>query len=99
MSTRTSSPRRSCSSASSRRPYALAAAAAGVRISGPDELFEAAGAQETLEAYFAVLSDPARATEADVRVMLRRPSRGLGQDAAERICRALAGGASLAEAV
>ena len=45
------------------RPYALAAAAAGVRISGPDELFDAAGAQETLEAYFAVLSDPGHAAE------------------------------------
>ena len=81
------------------RPYALAAAAAGVRITGPDELFDAAGAQETLEAYFAVLSDPVHASEADVRVILRRPSRGLGQDAAERIYRALAAGASLAEAV
>ena len=74
------------------RPYALAAAAAGVRISGPDELFDATGAQETLEAYFAVLSEPRDATEADVRVILRRPSRGLGQDAAERICRALVAG-------
>ena len=58
-------------------------------ISGPDELFDAAGAQETLEAYFAVLSDPGHASEADVRVILRRPSRGLGQDAAARICTAL----------
>src|SRR5919201_2374611 len=81
------------------RPYALAAAAAGVRISGPAELFEAAGAQETLEAYFAVFSDPRRATEADVRVVLRRPSRGLGQDAATRVYQALARGASLPEAV
>ena len=81
------------------RPYALAAASAGVRISGPDELFDAAGAQETLEAYFAVLSDPSRASEADVRVILRRPSRGLPQDAAERISRALAAGASPAEAI
>ena len=81
------------------RPYALAAAAAGVRISGPEELFEAAGAQETLEAYFAVLSDPRRATEADVRVMLRRPSRGLGQDAAARICEALARDESLPAAI
>jgi superfamily I DNA/RNA helicase len=81
------------------RPYALAAAASGVRISGPEELFEAAGAQETLEAYFAVFGDPSRATEADVRVMLRRPSRGLGQDAATRICEALARGDSLPEAV
>ena len=81
------------------RPYALAAAAAGVRISGPDELFDAAGAQETLEAYFAVLSDPQRASESDVRVILRRPSRGLGQDAAERICRALSAGASLPAAI
>ena len=81
------------------RPFALAAAAAGVRISGPEELFEAAGAQETLEAYFAVFSDPRRATEADVRVMLRRPSRGLGPDAATHICEALARGASVPEAV
>jgi UvrD-like helicase family protein len=81
------------------RPYALAAAAAGVRISGPDELFDAAGAQETLEAYFTVLSVPGHATEADVRVILRRPSRGLGQDAAERICRGLAAGDSLPEAI
>ncbi len=81
------------------RPYALAAAAAGVRIAGPDELFDAAGAQETLEAYFAVLSDPRHASEADVRVMLRRPSRGLGQDASERICKGLAAGASVPEAI
>jgi len=81
------------------RPYALTAAAAGVRISGPEELFEAAGAQETLEAYFAVLNDPRHAMEADVRVMLRRPSRGLGRDAAAQICAALARGESLPAAV
>ncbi len=81
------------------RPFALAAAAAGVRISGPEELFDAAGAQETLEAYFAVLSEPGSANESDVRVLLRRPSRGLGQDAAARICSALAAGASLPEAI
>ena len=34
-----------------------------------------------------------------MRVILRRPSRGLGQDAAARICRALTAGASLPEAV
>ena len=81
------------------RPYALAAAAAGVRITGPDELFDAAGAQETLEAYFAVLNEPRSASEPDLRVMLRRPSRALGQDAAARICRSLSAGASLPEAV
>ena len=34
-----------------------------------------------------------------MRVILRRPSRGLGQDAAERICRALDAGATLPEAI
>ncbi|MBE2318641.1 ATP-dependent helicase [Solirubrobacter sp. CPCC 204708] len=81
------------------RPFALAAADAGVRISGPQELFEATGAQETLEAYFAVLSSPRTATEADLRVLLRRPGRGLPVDAAQRLADALARGASLPQAV
>lgn len=81
------------------RPFALAAADAGVRISGPEELFESAGAQETLEAYFAVLAESRAATEADVRVILRRPSRGFGLDAAARVVDALARGASLGRAV
>jgi DNA helicase-2/ATP-dependent DNA helicase PcrA len=82
------------------RAYALAAAAAGVAIAGPEELFEAAGAQETLEAYFAVFSDPRNAREADVRVILRRPARGVpGQDAAQRICDALGRGMTLPDAV
>ncbi|MDA0182849.1 ATP-dependent helicase [Solirubrobacter phytolaccae] len=81
------------------RPFALAAADAGVRIAGPEELFESAGAQETLEAYFAVLAAPRAATEVDVRVILRRPSRGFGLDAAARVVGALARGVSLPAAV
>lgn len=81
------------------RPFALAAADAGVRIAGPEELFESAGAQETLEAYFAVLAAPRSATEADLRVVLRRPSRGLGMDAAARIGELMARGVSLPAAV
>ncbi len=81
------------------RPFALAAADAGLRIGGPEELFESAGAQETLEAYFAVLAAPRSATEEDLRVILRRPSRGLGLDAAARLADAMARGISLPDAV
>src|SRR4051812_11331308 len=79
------------------RPYALAAAAGGVPLTGPAELFAAAGAQGTLEAYFAVLAgEPA---DDDVRIVLRRPSRGLGADAPERVAAAVRRGATLSQAV
>ena len=82
------------------RPYALAAAAAGLRLAGPDELFESRGALETLQAYFAVFTQPSEAREQHVRIILRRPTRGLpGADAAQRICGSLQRGLELPAAV
>jgi DNA helicase-2/ATP-dependent DNA helicase PcrA len=82
------------------RPYALEAAAAGLRLAGPEELFESSGAVETLQAYFAVCTDPSHAREQHVRIILRRPSRGsLGVDAAQKICACLHRGLDLPAAV
>jgi DNA helicase-2/ATP-dependent DNA helicase PcrA len=82
------------------RPYALEAAATGLRLAGPEELFESSGAVETLQAYFAVFTDPSHAREEHVRIILRRPSRGsLGADAAQRICASLHRGLELPAAV
>ena len=82
------------------RPYALEAAAAGLRLAGPEELFESSGAIETLQAYFAVFTDPSHAREQHVRIILRRPTRGsLGPDAAQRICAGVHRGLELPAAV
>jgi superfamily I DNA/RNA helicase len=62
------------------RPYAYAAASAGIKLDGPDQLFDSSGALRTIEAYMAVFADPAHAREDDVGIILRRPGRGLGDE-------------------
>jgi ATP-dependent exoDNAse (exonuclease V) beta subunit len=81
------------------RDVAVACAARGVKITGPESLFETRGAMETLEAYLHVLTGPKKATPEQVGIILKRPSRSLGRDAARLIAEQLRAGRTIAQAV
>lgn len=82
------------------RPYALAAAGGGLRITGPAELFESSGALRTVEAYTAVFAHPTSAQQEDVAIVLRRPGRGLSDDSfAAALTQALHSGLPLVDAI
>jgi len=62
------------------RPFATAAARAGLRLDGHEQLFESTGALRTIEAYAAVFDHPQTANAADAAIVLRRPGRGLSRE-------------------
>lgn len=81
------------------RGVAEACIAPGVRISAPEQIFEARGAQGVLEAHLRLASAPATADVDDVALVMRHPSRGLPSDVEQQVALRLRDGATWAQAV
>ncbi|MCW3001934.1 MAG: pcrA [Conexibacter sp.] len=81
------------------RTVALACLSPGVRIGGPDAIFEARAAQATLEAHLRLAIDPETAEASDVAEVLRHPSRGMASDAESTIAERLRHGMTWRAAV
>ncbi len=81
------------------RICAEACVAPDVKISAPENVFEAAGARAALESYCRLLGDTRGARPEDVATVFRHPGRGLPPGAEQSVAAALAEGRSFAQAV
>jgi superfamily I DNA/RNA helicase len=59
------------------RSVARACVPGGIKISAPEQIFEARGAEQAIEAYMRLLADPRGARPEDVETAFRMPNRGL----------------------
>jgi DNA helicase-2/ATP-dependent DNA helicase PcrA len=75
------------------RPTALACADMGVKIDGPDKLFEPRGARLALQQHLTLALEPQLADEKLVAAVCRTPARSLKQGTADAIAEQLQAGA------